>query len=312
MTEDGSSPYHAGECEMQARAGVRERAEASGRISIRRFMPEQHRTFFAQLPTLFVGTADSSKRPWASVVVGEPGFIHSPEPKRLEVAAQLSPADPLSENLRDGAPIGALGLEFHTRRRNRANGKIERTPSGFAITVEQSFGNCPQYIQARQFHLRKPSNHRAAHKLTALDDEASAIIKRADTFFIASQHHGDADDWRNGIDISHRGGRPGFVRRIDAQTLRWPDYRGNSFFNTLGNITADPRAGLLFVDFDSGDTLQLTGRAKVLWDWDQSDPHWRGAQRLVEFALDEGVLLKGAVPLRWDYLSQAPQFAEPR
>jgi len=309
MTDSASSPYHAGECEMQARLGVRERAEAAGRISIRRFMPDQHRTFFAQLPTLFIGSSDSRQRPWASVVVGKPGFAHSPDPKRLDVDAQPLPGDPLRENLRTGAPVGALGLELHTRRRNRANGKVELTPSGCAIHIDQSFGNCPQYIQARQFHAaeRAPSPPR---KLTSLDDDARAIVARADTFFIASQHLGEGSDPRNGIDISHRGGRPGFLRTVDAKMLIWPDYRGNAFFNTLGNIAADPRAGLLVVDFDSGDVLQLTGRANVLWQWDHGDLQWRGAQRLVEFAIDEGVLLKNAVPLSWDYLSQAPQLAD--
>ncbi len=310
MTDDASSPYHAGECEMQARAGVRERAEASGRISIRRFMPDQHRTFFTQLPMLFIGSSDDRQRPWASVIVGKPGFAHSPDPKRLDVDAFPLPGDPLNENLSDGALMGALGLELHTRRRNRANGKVALTETGFALHIDQSFGNCPKYIQARQFHFVDKHEPAPPRKLVSLDDDARAIIARADTFFVATQHLGERDDPRNGVDISHRGGRPGFARVVDAKTLLWPDYRGNSFFNTLGNIAADPRAGLLFVDFESGDLLQLTGRAKVLWEWDKSDPHWRDAQRLVEFRIDEGVMLKSALPLRWDYLSQAPQFAE--
>jgi hypothetical protein len=226
------------------------------------------------------------------------------------VSAHPLPGDPLTENLRGGAPVGALGLEFHTRRRNRVNGKIEITSDGFAIRVDQSFGNCPQYIQARQFHFRDGHRTGEVRRLSEIDDDAGAIVAHADTFFIASQHVGEASDWRNGVDISHRGGRPGFVHAVDARTLVWPDYRGNSLFNTLGNITADPRCGLLFLDFDNGDALQLTGHAKVLWDFDRNDERWRGAQRLVEFALDEGVLLKGAVALSWDFISQARQFAE--
>ncbi len=296
---------------MQARVGVRERSEASGRNLIRRFMPDQHRAFFTQLPTFFVGSSDASQRPWASVLVGRPGFLQSPDPKRLDVTARPLAGDPLKENLRDGAAVGALGLEFHTRRRNRVNGKVELTADGFAIHVDQSFGNCPQYIQARQFHLRDQRAIVAPPKrLTAMDDDAGAIVAGADTFFVASQHRGEPNDWRNGVDISHRGGRPGFVRIVDEQTLTWPDYRGNFFFNTLGNLVADPRCGLLFVDFQTGDVLQLTGRAEVLWDWDREDSQWRGAQRLVKFELDEGVLLQDAVALRWDFLSQAPQFAE--
>jgi predicted pyridoxine 5'-phosphate oxidase superfamily flavin-nucleotide-binding protein len=310
MNIEQDSPYHSGEREIQTRAGVRDRAEALGRMSIRHAMPDQHRMFYAQLPIFFVGSADRQQRPWASVIVGRPGFLQSPDPKRLDVNARPLPGDPLNENLHDGALVGALGIEFHTRRRNRVNGKVALTPTGFAINVDQSFGNCPQYIQARLFHPSEGRGVVAPQRVAHIDGDAEAIINRADTFFIASQHQGETSDPCNGVDLSHRGGRPGFVRKIDAQTLRWPDYRGNAFFNTLGNIAADPRCGLLFVDFDSGDVLQLTGRAKVLWEWDKSDPHWQGAGRLVDFTLDEGVLLKEALPLSWDYLSQAPQFAD--
>lgn len=308
MSDDAGSPYHAGECEIQERVGSRERAEAVGRGSIRPFMPDQHRTFFTQLPTFFVGSSDARGRVWASVLVGRPGFLQSPDPKRLDVHARPLAGDPLEMNLRDGAVVGALGLEFHTRRRNRLNGKVELTDDGFAIHVDQSFGNCPQYIQARAFHFRD-AHAALPQSVAALEGAARAIVERADTFFVASQHLGEASDRRNGVDVSHRGGRPGFVRVTGARELMWPDYRGNFMFNTLGNIAADPRAGLLFVDFESGDVLQLTGRAQIVWDWDRNDPAWRDAQRLVSFELDEGVYLRDAVALSWDFLSQAPQFS---
>lgn len=308
MSESVESPYHEGECEIQARVGSRERAEALGRGSIRAFMPDQHRTFFTQLATFFVGSSDARGRPWASVLIGRPGFLASPDPKRLDVHALPLAGDPLNLNLREGATVGALGLEFHTRRRNRLNGKVELTTDGFAIHVDQSFGNCPQYIQARGFHFRD-AHAAPPQSVGALEGAARAIVERADTFFVASQHLGEASDRRNGVDLSHRGGRPGFVRVTSARELMWPDYRGNFMFNTLGNIAADPPVGLLFVDFESGDVLQLTGLARIVWDWDRGDPAWRDAQRLVSFELDEGVLLKDAIALRWDFLSQAPQFA---
>jgi hypothetical protein len=309
MSEDGGSPYHEGEREMQGSVGVRERVEAAARHSIRSFMPDQHRTFFTQLPTFFVGSSDARGRPWASILVAPPGFLASPDAGRLEVHARPLAGDPLSENLRDGALVGALGLEFHTRRRNRVNGKVELTPTGFVIRVDQSFGNCPQYIQARQFHFRE---RRAAptRRLSTINGDAHAIVAGADTFFIASQHLGDPSDRRNGVDISHRGGRPGFVRVVDERTLMWPDYRGNFFFNTIGNLLADPRCGLLFLSFDSGDVVQLTGRAEIVREWDHNDPQWRDARRLVKFEFDEGLHAPGAVSLSWDFLSQAPQFSQ--
>ena len=95
---------------------------------------------------------------------------------------------------------------------------------------------------------------------SALDARTRALVAGADTFFIATWHPG------GGADASHRGGRPGFVRVLDDRTLEFPDYPGNNMFNTLGNLVGHPRAGLLFVDFERGDLLQLTGRAKIRWE----------------------------------------------
>ena len=93
--------------------------------------------------------------------------------------------------------------------------------------------------------------------LSGLDEAARDLIESADTFFVASRSRAElgAD---GGLDMSHRGGRPGFVG-VQGDTLAIPDFRGNRFFNTLGNLLGDPRAGLLFVDFTTGELLQLQG-----------------------------------------------------
>ena len=311
---DGS-PFHSGEQAMQSRVGSRDRVEESGRRFIRDYMPDQHRQFFAQLPLFLVATVDEQGRPWASPLVGSPGFLRSPEPHLLHVAARPLCGDPLNETLRDGAAVGGLGIEFHTRRRNRVNGTVTLDPdrAGFTIRVTQSFGNCPQYINARQCSvLSSPSCHNQsypAQRRNRLDVAACALITRADTFFIASYYTG-SDDQRHGADVSHRGGRPGFVQIKDNGTLLFPDYRGNFLFNTLGNILVNPRCGLLFLDFDSGDALYLTGKGEILWEWPRDDPAFRGAQRLVQFHVDETVHIVSAVPLVWNFLGRAPQFSE--
>ncbi|MCH6578554.1 MAG: flavin-nucleotide-binding protein, partial [Proteobacteria bacterium] len=148
---DAKSPFHRGEKEIQSRLGLEEKMEELGRRMIRESMPEDHQTFFSRLPLLIVGTIDSTCRPWASVLAGEPGFVRAAGPRALQVTARPIYGDPLGESLVDGADIGALGLEFQSRRRNRVNGKVSRRdPDGFQIQVTQSFGNCPKYIQARQ------------------------------------------------------------------------------------------------------------------------------------------------------------------
>jgi predicted pyridoxine 5'-phosphate oxidase superfamily flavin-nucleotide-binding protein len=300
-----SSPFHAGEMAMQAKAGLRERIERQGRRIIRRAMPDQHRELFAKLPYLFLGSLDHHGRPWAAMLWGEPGFAASPDPRHLVIRTAPVPAAPFGAALAAGTPGGLLGLELETRRRNRMNGRIVAVGDGaFTVRVDQSFGNCPQYIQARDIMAVLPCEEPPAARPEgpALSPAATAIITGADTFFIAtaSARPGD-DDAAEGLDVSHRGGRPGFVR-IDAVggdcVLTIPDFRGNNAFNTFGNLAVRPRAGLLFPDFSSGDLLALTGTAEVLWD-DPEIAAYAGARRLLRVRVEEGVQLPGAMPFRW-------------
>ncbi len=296
-----SEVFHRGEAELQQRAGSRQRLAAAGPRVIRDFMPEQHRELFGKLPWLFASTLDAQGRSWASVLVGHPGFVHAPDERTLRITARAAFGDPLGANLHVGAPIGLLGIELETRRRNRMNGTVVALrEGGFDVRVGQSFGNCPQYIQAREPHFTADpagvSMPRALRtEARELSSRAQALIRGADTFFIATAAQGArGDDPVAGCDISHRGGNPGFVR-IENDVLCAPDFRGNNFFNTLGNLLHNPSAGLLFIDFDSGDALSLTGTARVLWE----------APRQLRFEPESGSWLSGAVPMRWS----PPQFA---
>jgi predicted pyridoxine 5'-phosphate oxidase superfamily flavin-nucleotide-binding protein len=313
-----ASPFHVGEQATQARAGVRERAERAGRRAIRSLMPDQHRVFFMQLPFVLVGSLDDRGRPWASVLTGRPGFIDSPDPQILVIAARPAAGDPLERALAAGAPLGLLGIELESRRRNRMNGTVFAAGErGFAVHVDQSFGNCPQYIQARTpTFVGAADGARPMRRESALlSAEAQAVIGRADTFFIATaaQTSRPSDpklaDPTAGVDVSHRGGKPGFMRvsgENGRTVLTVPDFAGNAYFNTLGNIAASPRAGLAFIDFASGDVLQLTGSAAVVWDGPELAA-FAGAQRLLRVTVDEGVWQ--TVPLRWSAAEQAPQLA---
>src|SRR5712675_711361 len=154
-----TSPFHAGEQTIQSLAGVRDRMERKGRAVIRGYMPEQHRTFFAALPFMVVGLADPNGHPWATTLSGLPGFMNAADGNLLVIKAWLEPGDPLHSSIRDGAPVGGLGIELSTRRRNRINGRMENciVGEGFSIRVQQSFGNCPKYIQARNERPRHSS-----------------------------------------------------------------------------------------------------------------------------------------------------------
>lgn len=300
-------PFHAGELAVQQRLGVAERMLGVGQRVVRDHLPQQHRAFFAQLPFVLVGSVDAQQRPWASVLVGEPGFIQSPDDRSLRFAARPVGGDPLAEGLAPDAPLGLLGIELHTRRRNRVNGRVSEVGErGFALAVEQTVGNCPQYIQGREMAWARGAHDlqpRQRESLTALDAPARALIAQADTLFIASHAPGV------GADVSHRGGRAGFVHIEDEHTFLVPDFLGNFMFMTLGNLAVNPRAGVLFIDFDTGDLLTLTGRAEVLWDGELLNTlaAFKGAQRAWRFHVDAGWRLREALPLRWRFRDWSPQ-----
>ena len=293
------TPFHAGELAMQDRAGVRERIAAVGRQNIRRLLPDQHRQFFAELDLLFVGSVDPDGRPWATVLGGEPGFIGSPTRTRLTVGLLPEADDPALAGMQSGAPLGLLGLMPQNRRRNRANGRIATIgPDGFTLDVLESFGNCPQYIHTRNREPAAIATRPPAELSKRIGHEVRGRIEASDTFFIATNAP-------EGVDVSHRGGRPGFVTVTEDGALLWPDFSGNNYFNTLGNLAVDSRAGLLFADFESGDLLQLTGTAETLWDGPELAA-FRGAERLVRFVPSSVVLRRATMALRF-----APQEASP-
>lgn len=296
------SPWHAGERQLQEQVGVAARMEAFGRKVIRTWMPDQHREFYQQLPFMLFGAVDADGRPWASVLEGAPGFARSPDPQHLRFSSLPAADDPAQ--LADGEPVGLLGIELHTRRRNRLNGHVANlAPDGFELTVDQAFGNCPQYIQLRQFQrvpLADPASRPARH-LAALDDAAVALIASADTFFVAS--YVDADGQR-AVDVSHRGGQPGFVR-VEGNRLTIPDFAGNLHFNTLGNLLLNPKAGLLFIDFSTGDVLQLSGRTEIILEGPQIEA-FQGAERLWTFEVEKLVRRPAALALRWRFDGMSP------
>ncbi|MCC8400322.1 pyridoxamine 5'-phosphate oxidase family protein [Paraburkholderia sp. MMS20-SJTN17] len=307
----GESPFHAGEQAVQQRAGVREVAESMGRRGIRRFMPEQHREFFSAQPFVVIGGVDASAQPWATLRAGAPGFVSSPDAKTLRIEDGVLAGDPLAAGWREGALLGALGIEPRTRRRNRVNGVV-RAVEGETLQIEvmQSFGNCPKYIQSRtpSFIARDAAATRAQPEIaTHLGAAERDLLASADTFFIASANLSEAAGPGRGVDVSHRGGAAGFVRVDGANTLTTPDYSGNRFFNTLGNLAHDPRAGLLFIDFANGDLLYLAVQAEIIWDGGEVAA-FAGAQRLVRFHVNQVRRSRGALPFRWSEVELAPQF----
>ncbi|SFQ16979.1 pyridoxamine 5'-phosphate oxidase family protein [Variovorax sp. 770b2] len=311
-----AAPFHAGERALQAQAGSREQMAVAGPRVIRDYMPDQHREFFAQLPFVVVGSLDATLQPWASVLAAPAGFAHSPDAAHLRIDALPAAGDPLAGQLAEGAPLGLLGIEPHTRRRNRMNGTVESLDAtGFMLQVQQSFGNCPRYIQAREpVFMPTRTGNASVQWLDALDLDAQRLIGSADTLFIATAYPdeaaaGDEADARShGVDVSHRGGRPGFVRVDEGGVLTVPDFNGNRFFNTLGNLLAHPRAGLLFIDYDNGELLHVAATAEIVLDGPEL-AEFEGAERLLRLHVEHALRRPAALPLRWGDAQLSPHLA---
>ncbi|HTP19336.1 MAG TPA: pyridoxamine 5'-phosphate oxidase family protein [Solirubrobacteraceae bacterium] len=290
--------FHEGEREIQRRAGVERVAAQVGANNIVPWLPPGFGEFLARQPFVVIAGTDNDGRVWASPLVGGVGFARALDNRRVSLAADPPAGDPLEHML--GGPdarIGILAIEFVTRLRIRLNGLAERTPDGIVLTVEEAFGNCPKFIQRRlpagRLEPARASRHADGN---ALDADQVRIVARADTFFIASAHQ------ERGADASHRGGRPGFVEvSPDGSEVVFPDYPGNRMFQTLGNLTVDPRAGLLFLDWETGTALQVTGRAEIVWDEDEVGTR-PGAERLVRVAVDAVHEHPGAMPARWELI----------
>lgn len=297
-----ATPWHAGEIKLQKIAGVAEQMAEIGQRVLRDHLIDQHREFYLQLPFITLGSVDPSGDVWATVRAARPGFLHSPDIHTLGIDLDRDSTDPAETGLNDGDAAAILGIELHTRRRNRLNGTIRRRrPHGFDFTVEQSYGNCAQYIQQRDYRfVREPTlkTNRPTRQIRRLDAQAEMMIAQADTFFVAS--YVDRVIGQREVDVSHRGGKRGFVRIDEDGTLTIPDFAGNLFFNTLGNILANGKAGLVFVDFENGSLLQLTGEAEVIIDAPEINA-FQGAERLWRFTPRRIVHRPDALALRWHF-----------
>lgn len=300
--------FHHGELTIQTESGVDERVKKIGNKVIRDHIIDQHKAFFESLPYVFVALQDNDQRPWVSLMQGEPGFINSPEPTTLNINAKVVGADELGLQTEQGMPIGIVGLDFSTRRRNRLNGSVKKANQNdlLSIDVTHSFGNCPKYIQLRNFTSSNDDQKIHAEHFIDLSELDINFIRQADTLLIAS-----AEKKGGNLDASHRGGKPGFVNVKNSKQLWFDDYPGNNFFQTFGNICSNPNVGLMFLDFKSGDLLLLCGNARLAnLDQDLSSSNDSNTSKFLHrrfyFTLDKGLKLRNAVHGQWSSVEFSP------
>lgn len=291
-------PYHEGEIAVQKLTGERGTAVRHGAL-IRETLTPPMREFLAVQRTVALTSVDELGYPWASLWIGAPGFVSCDAEgsvrlsRRLHVPAASDPVHPL---LTEGSEVGMLAIDLASRRRLRMNGLVAvNGEDGLSITLRETWPNCTKYIQRRELIVEgRPWVSRPDRSGTVLDDELRFFVERVDTLFVASRHP------TRGVDVSHRGGEPGFVRVIDERTLRFPDYVGNSMFQTLGNFTADSRCGVVMVDFERGRLLSFIGAATVTYG--EEDPrhptggtgrYWTlGVREWLEFSMPDGLAFR--------------------
>jgi uncharacterized protein len=275
--------FHGGELAVQRRAGVQQQAARLSSMVERGELRGGISAFLAGATFAAITGRDAAGRLWTAPLVGARGFLTPASPTRLLIASTPDPADPLS-GLPGGQPVGLIVMDFAARRRLRINGTLTVAADGLAIDVVQAYGNCPQHIHPRHpLSADLGGGTERIRRGDALRPEDVDLVQTADTFFLGTTHA------EYGSDASHRGGPAGFAR-ADAHTVSWPDFPGNNMFNSFGNLAVDPTAALLFVDFDTGLTLQLSGSAALTW---------AGDERSVRFDVDD-VVVNSSAALRFD------------
>lgn len=304
-----TTPYHPGEIAIQDRYGDRARALGLARALLPR-IPASAAGFLADQKLVVLGGRDEDGALWASVIFGPAGFLRpSAQGARLHVDLAFARArtapDPVLAALRPGAEVGSLVIDLERRRRLRVNGTVGETQAtGLVIEVARAYANCPKYIRRR---TPRPGNGRPAKAAwqsgTTLGPAQRALIKRSDTFFIASSCP------EGPVDVSHRGGPPGFVTLRDG-VLRFADYPGNAMYNTLGNLGVNPRAGLVFVDFERRLQLHLSGAARL--DLRDPDPAVTPGQtgRWVELPPERWIM--GPIDTGAQWVAQEPSPFTPK
>lgn len=299
MREAG--PFHEGERLVQRKAHEDDVAEQNGTMISNRIMGGAL-PFLRQQRMALIGTQDDEGRLWASALFGPAGFVQADARSlTIDLASAPDQAGPeLWKDIESHPKVGLLFIELSSRRRFRVNGQAQReSPARLRVDVAEAYPNCPKYIQRREMRPGEAAGDHVVAGAAAgqsLSQSQMSLIAAADTMFVSSRHP------ERGADVSHRGGRPGFVEVVNDRTLRIPDYPGNGMFNTLGNLAVYPKAGLLFVDFVNERSLQLTGLARILWDRTDEWEATGGTGRWWELTVQEWRERPLQGGMQWEFL----------
>lgn len=295
--------YHKGELEAQTITGESNIGERNGRVIINKIIPGA--VNFIERQFFFIASSmNKAGDIFTSAIAGEDGFIKLLNDRSLQLNRNLinsNPDDSFWSNLDYHHKIGMVFIELSSRRRFRVNGQVQKAGDMIVISIDQAYPNCPKYIQQRHVSkAEKPVYQSVSETGTSLVPDIINMIRHADTFFVGSANEsGD-------LDASHRGGTPGFISVETDGSLLIPDYQGNSMYNTLGNFIQKSRAGLLFIDFENHKTIQLTGRAKIIWNAQDPGSRTGGTQRFWKFFPEKWIQLDNLKGYKWNFAEYSP------
>lgn len=139
--------------------------------------------------------------------------------------------------------------------------------------MAQEYHGAQRAFQDR-FDTSRLADRLAEATSDTISERYRRFIEERDMFFIATANE---DGWP---ECSYKGGEPGFVKVVDKHTIAFPVYNGNGMFLTAGNISVNPRVGLLFIDFEVGTRLRMSGYASIDPD-DQLIESYPGAQFVI-------------------------------
>ena len=298
--------YHSGEKEIQKLTGEEATGNANGRV-ITDSIVKGAINFIEKQPMAIVSSEDENQQIWASILIGDFGFTKVPDANTIIFNKEViysSHQDVFHYNIQQNQEIGSLFIELATRRRFRINGTARLNNENIEVKIREAYPNCPQYIQRRVISMADQFSKTEAVTSTGneLTNEIKTWIVSADTMFVGSKSS------EGKMDASHRGGNPGYIEVLEDNVLKIPDYQGNSMYNTLGNFVQNPAAGLLFIDFEKGETLQLTGKATLLFN--QSSPKdlekTTGTGRYWLFKTERWIKTEKHHKVNWEFIDYSP------
>ena len=268
--------FHDGQLAVQKIAGEEEIAKQRIPMILNSLHPRSI-PFIEHQVLAFLGSEDSNEEIWLSLIVGERGFIKAPSLKEIifdKSKIVSNREDIFFKNIELKPTVGLLFHEAERRARYRAWGVARNNGNQLSFDIRMGYPSCPKHIQREIIEVVEDSKTTSSKykKGTILGKLEKEWIIKAHTFFIATQTK------KGDIESSHRGGDPGFIEIQENGLLRVPDYLGNSMFSTLGNIYQNPKAALLFVDYNTGETLQLSGNAELQFDQNSKDDLYKSGE----------------------------------